>query len=212
MVSTMLLLLGLELAEVAAVEGRGRRLDRGQRALELVGDDGHEVQHLRPGRVPPGLEGVGDDAPQLLGREGLRDVVEGPVLQGLAGGLDVGVAGEDDDDEVRLLLPQGLQDLHPAQAGHLQVRDDDVVAPGPGHLQAFVPGRRRVDLVAGPGEDPARALEDDVLVVDEQQLVRHGPLSRRARRHGAGSLMMNSVPFPTWLLTSIVPLCRWMTP
>ena len=101
MVSTILRWAGLELAEIAPVKRVGGGLDGGQRALELVRDDGHQVEHMGFGLLVPGFQGVADDVLDLVGRERLGDVVEGPVLEGLAGRLDVGIAGEDDDRSSR---------------------------------------------------------------------------------------------------------------
>ena len=115
-----LLLARLQLAEISAVERLGRRLDRGQGALQFMGHNGQEVDHLGFGAVLPGLDRVADDVLQFIGGERLGDIIESPVLERFPGGFHIGVAGEDDDDDLRPLPRRVLRTSIPPIPGILR--------------------------------------------------------------------------------------------
>ena len=98
----------------------------------------------------------------------LGQVVERPEPQRLHGGVDRGVAGEDDHLRVGADLADLAQDLDPGQAGHPQVQQGGVVRPLLQRLQ----GRRAVgadgDLVAEPGQLHLHQVAEVRLVVGEQ--------------------------------------------
>ena len=64
--------------------------------------------------------------PDLIQLVGLGDIMVGPSLHGLDGGIHRGVAGNHDHLGIGVQLPGALQDLHTADLFHLQVGQDKV--------------------------------------------------------------------------------------
>ena len=82
------------------------------------------------------LPDLAQDHLQLLGREGLAEVVGGALLHGLDGRFHGGMAGDDDHlggDAGRLDL---AEDLQAVDARHHQVQEDHVEVAGERRLQA----------------------------------------------------------------------------
>ena len=118
---------------------------------------------------PTVLGGPGHDLVELAQAEGLGDIVEGAELEGLDGGLDLGIARDDDDLGVIALRPHGLQDLDAVLAGHAQVHEDDVeLLPGEGPEGGLtVPGSAdEVPFPLEPGDD---RVGQSWVVLDDQQ-------------------------------------------
>ena len=117
-------------------------------------------------RVFPGLL---DDHLQLVGREGLADVVVRPLLHGLDGRFDGGMAGDDDDfrgNAGRLDLPE---DLQAADARHHQVDQHDVELAGQGRLQARPRASwKYCTSCPSASKRPLAAQADHRLVVDDE--------------------------------------------
>ena len=73
----------------------------------------------------PGLDGLQDDRLEFILLEGLGDVVEGPLLQGIDGSGDGAVGGEDDHRQGGVVPHDPFQEPHPVQPRHLEIRGDD---------------------------------------------------------------------------------------
>jgi len=67
-----------------------------------------------------------------------------------------------------LRLRERFEHVHAADAGHLEVREDDVVVLLLGELEARLAGVGGVDLDVVLLEDALAALDDNVLVVDDE--------------------------------------------
>ena len=72
------------------------------------------------------LQGVGHQVRQLVGIHRLGDVVVGAALERLHGGFHRGVAGHDDDGQVRIGLLQARLQLHAVHARHFDIEQRDV--------------------------------------------------------------------------------------
>ena len=179
-----LLLARLQLAEIPAVERLGRRLDRGQGALQFMGTMARRSIIWASALFFRALIALRTTSFNLIGGERLGDIIESPVLERFPGGFHIGVAGEDDDDDLRPLPAEGFEDLHSADSRHLEVGHDHIVVPGPGHPQPLLPRDGRLDFDVLLGEDPATTPEDDVLVVDEKEFSRHDPVPLRPSNRG----------------------------
>ena len=168
-----------------------------------------------------------DQVQQLVGVEGLDDVVEGAGLQRAHGGVHRGVGGHDDDGQVRAHLGQARLQLQAVHLGHLDVHQRDVVGVLGRQAQR---GRGAVGHVHAPAvlaEPAAEGLAHDLLVVHDQQgrgrcglaVLAHvatsagagaaGWLSAGCRR---GRRMVNVVPSPGRERTSMRAWCRWTMP
>ena len=107
---------------------------------------------------------------ELLQRERLRQEVEVLALrQVLAEGV-LGIAGDEDDLQVRPRLAQLAEQRRPVELGHHHVGDDEVdLAAGLlHHLERLDAGGRLVDLVAARGERARGEGAHRLLVLDEQ--------------------------------------------
>ena len=159
--------------------GRGdlaQRLDDAPHRLRLA-DDPLEPEPLL--ELLGELLGAADEAPVLQGLghavaqfgqvQGLGDVVGGALADGLDGGLDRGVAGDDDDLGLRVQPPGRLQDLQAADLVHHQVGDDEVEGVVCHDLQG--PPRLGDDDagVAGPGEGLGDGVGLGPVVFDDEQ-------------------------------------------
>jgi hypothetical protein len=88
---------------------------------------------------PRGFQRAPDHQHQPVGLEGLLDVLVGAALDGRDRRLDVAVAGEHDDRQIRMLLLDEAQDLQPVELRSLQP-DVEQDQRGPARLDG---GQRR---------------------------------------------------------------------
>jgi hypothetical protein len=159
---------------VGARGGLGELEDRlHRRALrDEIAEPVLALERLAQDRVLPQQALLRDDLlhhqRELLGIEGLHQVVVGPLLHGGHRGVDGGVGGHDHEGDVGLDLLRLVEDLEPVHPGHLEIRDDDGPALGlqPLHRARAV-GRQhhRVAVLLQPA---AQRLADDLLVVHHQ--------------------------------------------
>ncbi len=70
---------------------------------------------------------AGDDSAELVDVEGFFEIVEGVEADSGLGGLDVWIAGKDDDGDVAIELTDPLEGFDAVQFGHHEVEDDEVV-------------------------------------------------------------------------------------
>ena len=103
-----------------------------------------------------------------------------------------------------------LQDLQPADFGHLQIRQDEVDAA---FLQELESGLARVGLEQVVALRPEDQIEQPphlfLIFNDQNRRVRHArSFLRPIYRPSAGSRITTSVPFPSWLwIASCPPFC-----
>ena len=109
-----------------------------------------------------------DGDAELVGGEGLGQVVEGPLLHGADGRLDAGERGDDDHRQVRVDAMSPAQQLQALDARHLEIGqqyggalrfDERERLPGHGGRHA---------LMAGEAEQSRRALDHLRFVVDDE--------------------------------------------
>jgi hypothetical protein len=129
------------------------------------------------------LEGLGDQVEDLVGSTGLGDVVVGAALDGVDGGGDGALAGDDDDLDLGGGLLDVIEELEAAHAGEGQIGEDDVelalVELGDG-LDRVVGRDHRVALGRQPhaqGFARARIVVDD----EDASRVPHRELDRSER-------------------------------
>ena len=127
-----------------------------------------------------GLERLRDDLAHLVLVEWLGDEVERAALEGLDGGVDRPVRGDEDDGQLRLDLERPLEERHAVDLRHLEVGDDEidvVLAEQVQPLLAVLRGQRVVPVARElRGED----LPEVRFVVDDEDLLalrKHGPAS-----------------------------------
>jgi hypothetical protein len=130
-------------------------------ARELVA----EVPHLSLERPP--LEGAVDDPPQVVDREGLRQVVAGAELHRLHRGPHRPDGGDEDDFEAAIEALESLQHLDPLHAREADVEEAHVDVAAPDGLES---GRSvgSLDHVAHPIEHHLHGGTHPRLVVDDE--------------------------------------------
>jgi hypothetical protein len=184
-------------ADVAGVEGRAERLQRGPVGilelpiglLEIVRrlDDPplEELLVLTPldQELAPLESPVGGDQ-ELVHVHRLHDEVVRAELEARDRGLHVGGAGEDDDGRVRIGQPDLLEQLDAAHDWHLEIGDGQGRPRGAEHLEPLAPVVGEQTLVVGAEEDLVQDLADLPIVVDDEDVtpLHVSPPSRAARR------------------------------
>jgi hypothetical protein len=123
---------------------------------------------------PATLEGVGDRDLQLVELERLGDVVVGPELHGLHGGLRRGVGRDDQDHRPRRVLLGRLEDREAVELAHPEIGHHEIeglrLEPFDRRLTAVGHG----DLEAGLPEHDGEQVPHALLVVDDQYAgIRH---------------------------------------
>ena len=159
---------------------RGRGAEEGRRrgrAVEAL----LEAHVLGPQRAV--LGGALDEHREVVGVEGLDDVVVGPVLHGLDRGLDRGVGGHEHDGQLRVGGGEPRLQLEPVHARHLDVEEGHVVAARADEPQRLLAALGHVDLVPVLAEPGAERVAHDRLVVHDQDPQRAGGDAGR-RAHG----------------------------
>ncbi len=135
------------------------------------------------------LEGVPDDVDQLVHLEGLGDVVEGAKPDGLDGRIRAGVGGHEDDLGLGIVGLHAAQQVDAGEAGHANVRDDEVEGAQVEGLQGRLAALRDLDLVALLREEHLEHSPHGGFVVDDQDLLAHG-------RRPTGRESLQRVPLP----------------
>ena len=184
-----------------AVE-RGAQLVHGRRLADhLEADDGALLELAHLALQLGGLERAQRDEQQPVGLERLLDVVVGAALDGGDRGLDVAVAGDDDDRQVGVRLLDDVEHLQAVEAAALQpdVQDDELRAPLLHRLQRLIRIAGKTRAVAVVLQEPGDHLPDVRLVVDDQDVGCHLSLlhtlaiMRRCRRRRLQAL--HALPF-----------------
>ena len=139
---------------------------------------------------------------QLVHREVLGQVVEGPVLDRGDRRFDGGEGGEQNDRKSRIHLASAAQHLHAVHARHLEVGQQEVGTLRLDERERAMRVGRGQTLVAGPLQDAGTVLDHIRLVVDHQHALR-----RHARSPGREpwNVRTNVVPSPGVDRTSTVP-------
>ncbi len=150
-----------------------------------LGGAGRAVAAQEQLAAVPGLPGHGR---HLVRRERLRQVVEGADLHRLDDGRDGGETGDDDGYQVRVLAAQGLEQLHPAHFGHLEIGEHQIEGLAAEQVQGLRPAEDGPHLVTFAHQDLLAAPADRRLVVDHQHARRVGASHRRPSpdRHADG--------------------------
>jgi hypothetical protein len=87
------------------------------------------VQSLVLAEQPLALLGLAQEQNDLVGLEGLGDVVVRATLHSLDGDVPASVSGHHDDRGTQVSPPNFVDQVHAALPRHAQVGDDDVVGP-----------------------------------------------------------------------------------
>lgn len=158
-------------------------------ALKVAAHALVELSAAQPLVVEGGFEPP-EDLLELVEIGGLEQVLGDMVFDGHVEVLEIAVAAQDHDLDLRPALPQPLHQLHPVHAGHADVREHHVRAALVHPIQHLLPvGTERADLVAHllPGDPPGDSTPDVLLIVRDHQPV-HGRLPfPLCRAHRAGS-------------------------
>ena len=85
------------------------------------------VQGLVLAKQPFALLGLAQKKNDLVGLEGLGDVVVGAAFHGLNGDVAAAIGGHHDHRGAKVALPDFVDQIHAALSRHAQIRDDDVV-------------------------------------------------------------------------------------
>ena len=122
-----------------------------------------------------GLERAQRHQQQPVGLEGLLDVVVGAALDGGDGGLDVAVAGDDDDRQIGVRLLDDVEHLQAVEAAALQpdVQDDELRAALLHRFQGFVGIAGETRAVTVVLQEAGDHLADVRFVVDDQDVGCH---------------------------------------
>ena len=169
----------------------GRRL-----ADHLEADDRALAQLAHLALQLGGLQRAQRHEQQAVGLERLLDVVVGAALDGGDGGLDVAVAGDDDDRQIGVRLLDDVEHLEAVEPAALQpdVEDDELRPALLDGLQRLVGIARQPRAVTVVLQDAGDHLADVGLVVDDQDVRCHLSLLRLVGDHappsaaaGAGS-------------------------
>ena len=148
-----------------------------------VGFHGDAV-HTLTRHLPAVLDGVLDDLHDVLVGEWLLDEVEGATLQRVAHGLRRAVGSDHDHRQVRIALLQGLQRVHPVDAGHHDVEQDRIELAFLGRREALGAIGRELHAAPLAHEQGLEHVAHDLLVIHDEDSSPREP--RLLRRMGAG--------------------------
>jgi hypothetical protein len=134
-----------------------------------LGHLGGDHAHRRAlGGLDPGLA-LDDqflrEVAQLVGREGLLDILAGALLEGLDGGLDAAITRNDDHIHIRPQVLHALHHIHAVHVWHLEIREDEVVVAALHQAQGLGTVLHRVHTEALQHEDPAEGIQHHGFVV-----------------------------------------------
>ncbi len=149
-------------------------------------------------------QGVGDGGLQFLELDRLADIVEGPVLDELHGVAQRREGGHHDDRQDRMGAPDFGQKLAARQAGHPEIGEHEIDAFARQLRQCVHRAARLKHGIAEPFQHPAQHIQEALLVIDDQDRVRHGAGSWLAGV-ATGSVSSNKAPPPSRFRASIQP-------
>ena len=180
---------------------------------ELAGEEAHLAEQ------PALLEGLRDAEEELVLLERLREEVVGALPDGVHGGLDRPVGGHHDDLGLRGDALGGAQHLHPVDARHAEIRQDDVerLSLDPLHRHRAV--LRLLDRVPRLPEHDRGGRAHVLLVVDDEDLAGRGNAAGRREApsvrlggHAAGDLIQGRAPSPRWARRAAAAGCGTPSP
>ncbi len=172
-------------ADQHAAVGGGDAVELGAQLVDGGGVADHLEAHHRAlaqrahlALQPGGLQRALRHQQQAVGLERLLDVVVGAALDGRHRGLDVAVAGDDDDRQVGVRLLGDVEHLQPVEAAALQpdVEDDELRAALLDRLQRLVGIAGDARAVAVVLQEARHHLADVRLVIDDQDVRGHRSL------------------------------------
>jgi hypothetical protein len=146
-----------------------------------------------------GLHHAANEHAELVVVEGLRQIVDRSVLHRRYGDLLGTVRGDHDDRRVRIDASRVIEDRHAVGVLQREVGDHHVEASGLDSSQRLFSALGGIDLIALFREKAAQSEPHALLVVDDENAAGHQAFA------GSGRRIVNSVPRPTSLATSIVP-------
>ena len=148
---------------------------------------------------------------ELVGREGLREVVERPTLHRFHRRRDLRVRRDDDDREAGVRIARRRHEVEAVHPGHAEVHEGEVERSLPEERECLLAASRRPDLVACPLEDVAAGRDHLPFVVDDEDpLGPHGPL-RSAAGSAAGSTAGSAAALACRRTVTRVPRPRWLS-
>jgi hypothetical protein len=112
--------------------------------------------------------GAREDGDELVVPEGLLDVIEGALVDGLHGRLERRLRRHEDHRGVRILLSSRGEDLHTAHVRHADVSEDDVGLKLGELLQARPAAACGVGVESRVAQQDAERLQDALFVVDHE--------------------------------------------
>ncbi len=188
-----------ELDEQPELGARQRDRAAPQRDDAVVEPD-REVAGLHPSRVgvrsglDPAQEGP-DAGRELLGHEGLGDVVVGPGLEARDDVVAVG-AGGDHDDRHPAVVPDPAAHREAVEAGQVEVEEHDVRVVAVHGLESLLAVRGLGDVVPLVLQREAQGPPDPGIVLDEQHTLGHRRIMPPTDRGRAGAARRQAAPRP----------------
>ncbi len=110
-----------------------------------------------------------DGLKDVFGVEGFGDVVGGAAAQGLLGGFDALVAGDDDDGQGFVGFFDFAEEVEAVQLGHLDVEDDELGSALADFFHGFDAVGGECKLI-GVRKDQLKRLPDTLFVVHDQEI------------------------------------------
>ena len=167
---------------------------------------GAGAQDLCFARDVHGVRRASHEHLQLAAGKRLRQIVPGAGPHRFESGFDGGLAGNDDDDGVRIGCQRGADQLHPGGAAHVQVHEDDVEGVPLQSLERLFTAPAHLHLIAVEPQCRRAAIAQDALVVDnedahaclhravEGQQMRHVAFGRRSGSPPGGRRRRRNFP------------------
>src|SRR5690606_38217187 len=156
-----------------------------------------------------GLGGAPAERDEVRVAERLLEVVERALVHGLHGGLERCLGGHEDDRDLGVALADRGQDVEPGDAGHADVREDDVRGVAVDLLERLAAGMGHVDVESLAPEQDLEGVEDRALVVyDQDSRFQYTSLPRTAGSVSrAGKYTVKRAPRPGAESTKMAPWC-----
>lgn len=122
----------------------------------------------------------------------------------------ISVGGYHDDHGIAVRRPDLPEHVHPVHFGHSDIHDDEIEVLSRPCIEGLPAVLREADPVVFVHENVAEECAGVFLIVDDEYSGFLSIHNRPFQLTLAGREMMNVVPFPGSLSTSILPLWSWM--
>ncbi|HEX3904644.1 MAG TPA: hypothetical protein VH853_17540 [Polyangia bacterium] len=114
------------------------------------------------------MSGAPHHTDELVGRDRLDEIPKGSVFDGVNRAVEIGLAGQEDEGDIQILLADRPQQSPSVDIGHSEIADDGIEGTRLHDFYGLASAARNDDLESLSRKNPLGRPSDGRLVVDDE--------------------------------------------